>query len=173
MKKNVYLAIIGFSLVSLFTVGASAQSLNIDVNVGELKEIDDSNYKVQAYSVLRNSDGELISVVKTVATRYFDEPITSQFLDMLPVLKKGSMGDKNVEMLQSIVNSNYEKCYPESYTVLGYEQQCLSHHRATATSLSITDNQGENYEIFRGLNHSYVIKPDDVVSTYWTIIRSD
>ena len=83
MKEIICLAIIGFSLVSLFTVGASAQSLHVDVNVGDLKEIEESNYKVQAYSVLRNSDGELISVVKTVATRYLDKPVTNQFLDTL------------------------------------------------------------------------------------------
>ena len=165
MKEIICLAIIGFSLVSLFTVGASAQSLHVDVNVGDLKEIEESNYKVQAYSVLRNSDGELISVVKTVATRYLDKPVTNQFLDTLPVLKKGSIGDKNVEMLQSVVSSKYEKCLPESYVVLGYEQECLSHHRAQTTILSVTFNQGEDYEIFKGLNHSYIVKPDDAVTT--------
>ena len=32
---------------------------------------------------------------------------------------------------------------------------------------------GDRFEIFRGLNHSYTVKPGDSVTSYWTIIRSD
>ena len=37
----------------------------------------------------------------------------------------------------------------------------------------LTDENGERFEIFRGLNHSYTVKPSDSVTSFWTIIRSD
>jgi len=35
------------------------------------------------------------------------------------------------------------------------------------------NSEGQTYELFRGLNHSYSVKPLDTVTSYWTIIRSD
>ena len=59
------------------------------------------------------------------------------------------------------------------YQVPGYEEQCNWHHRAYVTSLGINNEKGERFEIFRGLNHSYVVKPSDSVTSFSTIIRSD
>tara|TARA_Y100000590_G_scaffold185628_1_gene211557 strand:- start:15919 stop:16440 length:522 start_codon:yes stop_codon:yes gene_type:complete len=173
MKKILLLTILGLSIISIFTVSASAQSLYVDANIGDMKKIDDSKYKAQAYSVLRNSNGELISVVKTVATRYLDEPITDEFLDTVPVMKKGIVGSKNVEMHQVAVEYNFEKCLTQVFEVPGYSEQCAWYHRAFSTMLAVTDETGESYEIFRGLNNSYIVTPLDTVTSYWTIIRSD
>tara|TARA_Y100000590_G_scaffold463808_1_gene631527 strand:+ start:2446 stop:2967 length:522 start_codon:yes stop_codon:yes gene_type:complete len=173
MKKIILLAIIGLSFVSLFTVSASAQSLYVEAHAGDLKKIKDSKYKAQAYSTLRNSDGELISVVKTVATRFLEKNITDQFLDTLPILKKGTVSGKNVEMHQVTVDYNYDKCLSDVYSVPGYSEQCNWYHRAYVTSLAVSDNMGERQELFRGLNHSYMVKPSDLVTSHWTIIRSD
>ena len=115
----------------------------------------------------------MISVVKTEASRYLPNPITDQFIDTLPIMKEGIFNSKSIEMRQVEVNYNYEKCITEMYQVPGYEEQCNWYHRAYVTSLGVNNDKGERFEIFRGLNHSYTIKPGDTVTSFWTIIRSD
>ena len=173
MKKLSLLIILAFGLTVVFVTSANAEVLNVEVDAaGGLKKIDDSKYKATAISVLRNSDGELISVIKTTATRYLDKSITDEFIDTLPVMKKGTLNGKNLEMTQIAIDYDYAKCLTELYEVPGYTEQCNWYHRATATILGV-NSEGQSYELFRGLNHSYSIKPLDTVTSYWTIIRSD
>ena len=173
MKKIALLIILAFGLTVVFVTSANAEVLNVEVDTaGGLKKIDDSNYKASAISVLRNSDGELLSVIKTSATRYLDKSITDEYIDTLPVMKKGTLNGKNLEMTQIAIDYDYAKCLTELYDVPGYTEQCNWYHRATATILGV-NSEGQSYELFRGLNHSYSIKPLDTVTSYWTIIRSD
>ena len=174
MRKIVLLMILAFGFTVVFATSANAEVLNVEVNTaGGLKKIDDSKYKASAISVLRNSDGELLSVIKTSATRYLDKSITDEYIDTLPVMKKGILNGKNLEMTQVTLNYDYTKCLTELYEVPGYTEQCNWYHRATATILGVTDETGKQFELFRGLNHSYSVKPLDSVTSYWTIIRSD
>ena len=174
MRKIVLLMILAFGFTVVFATSANAEVLNVEVNTaGGLKKIDDSKYKASAISVLRNSDGELLSVIKTSATRYLDKSITDEYIDTLPVMKKGILNGKNLEMIQVTLNYDYTKCLTELYEVPGYTEQCNWYHRATATILGVTDETGKQFELFRGLNHSYSVKPLDTVTSYWTIIRSD
>ena len=174
MKKIALLIILAFGSSVVFVTSADAEILNVEVDTaGGLKKIDDSKYKASAISILRNSDGELLSVVKTSATRYLDKSVTDEFIDTLPVMKKGILNGKNLEMTQIAIDYDYAKCLTELYDVPGYTEQCNWYHRATATILGITDPEGQKYEIFRGLNHSYSVKPLDTVTSFWTIIRSD
>ena len=171
--KKLAILIICLAVFSVFSVNAFAQSLYVDVSEGKLIKIKDSKYVASAINVLRNSDGDLISVVKTDASRYLLDPKTDQFLDMYPIFKEGVLNGKNIEMRQISVEYNYQECIQEMYDVPGYSDQCDWYHRAHVTSLGITDNVGEPFEIFRGLNHSYIVKPEDTVTSFWTIIRSD
>tara|TARA_B100000029_G_scaffold190855_1_gene188718 strand:+ start:42 stop:566 length:525 start_codon:yes stop_codon:yes gene_type:complete len=174
MRKIVLLIILAFGFSVVFVTSANAEILNVEVNTaGGLKKIDDSKYKASAVSVLRNSDGELVSVIKTSATRYLDKSVTDEYIDTLPVMKKGILNGKNLEMTQVTLNYDYAKCLTELYEVPGYTEQCNWYHRATATILGVTDETGKQFELFRGLNHSYSVKPLDSVTSYWTIIRSD
>jgi len=173
MKKLSLLMILAFGFTVVFVTSANAEVLNVEMDTaGGLKKIDDSKYKASAISVLRNSDGELVSVIKTTATRYLDKSITDDFIDTLPVMKKGTLNGKNLEMTQVALDYDYTKCLTEMYEVPGYTEQCNWYHRATATILGV-NSEGQSYELFRGLNHSYSIKPLDTVTSYWTIIRSD
>ena len=173
MKKIIFLLILAFGFGYVFVTSADAEMLDIDVGTsGDLKKINDSKYKATAISVLRDSDGQLLSVIKTSATRYLDKSITDEFIDTLPVIKKGIFNGKNLEMTQVTLDYDYEKCLTEVYDVAGYTEQCNWYHRATATILGV-NSEGQSYELFRGLNHSYSIKPLDTVTSYWTIIRSD
>jgi len=171
--KKLAILIICLAVFSVFSVNAFAQSLYVDVSEGELIKIKDSKYVASSINVLRNSNGDLISVVKTDASRYLLDPKTDQFLDMYPIFKEGVLNGKNIEMRQISVEYNYQECIQEMYDVPGYSEQCNWYHRAHVTSLGITDNVGEPFEIFRGLNHSYIVKPEDTVTSFWTIIRSD
>ena len=171
--KKLAILIICLAVFSVFSVNAFAQSLYVDVSEGELIKIKDSKYVASSINVLRNSNGDLISVVKTDASRYLLDPKTDQFLDMYPIFKEGILNEKNIEMRQISVEYNYQDCIQEMYDVPGYSEQCNWYHRAHVTSLGITDNVGEPFEIFRGLNHSYIVKPEDTVTSFWTIIRSD
>ena len=174
MRKIVLLIILAFGFSVVFVTSANAEVLTVEIDTaGGLKKIDDSKYKASAISVLRNSDGELLSVIKTSATRYLDKSITDEYIDTLPVMKKGILNGKNLEMTQVTLNYDYTKCLTELYEVPGYTEQCNWYHRATATILGVTDETGKQFELFRGLNHSYSVKPLDTVTSYWTIIRSD
>jgi len=174
MRKIVLLMILAFGFSVVFVTSANAEILNVEVDTaGGLKKIDDSKYKASAISVLRNSDGELLSVIKTSATRYLDKSVTDEYIDTLPIMKKGILNGKNLEMTQVTLNYDYAKCLTELYEVPGYTEQCNWYHRATATILGVTDETGKQFELFRGLNHSYSVKPLDSVTSYWTIIRSD
>ena len=173
MKKLSLLMILAFGFTVVFVTSANAEVLNVEMDTaGGLKKIDDSKYKASAISVLRNSDGELVSVIKTTATRYLDKSITDDFIDTLPVMKKGTLNGKNLEMTQVALDYDYTKCLTEMYEVPGYTEQCNWYHRATATILGV-NSEGQSYELFRGLNHSYSVKPLDTVTSFWTIIRSD
>tara|TARA_Y100001936_G_scaffold102756_1_gene101102 strand:+ start:310 stop:828 length:519 start_codon:yes stop_codon:yes gene_type:complete len=171
--KYLILSIISISLISVFSVSAFGQSLYLNPDDDNLIKIEDSKYFASSINVLRNSNGELISVVKTEASKYLPNPVTDQFIDTLPIMKEGIFNEKNIEMRQVKVNYNYEKCLTEIYQVPGYADQCNWYHRAYVTSLGINNDKGENFEIFRGLNHSYTVKPSDSVTSFWTIIRSD
>ena len=111
--------------------------------------------------------------MKTDASKYLPNPITDQFLDAQTIQKEGILNGKNIEMRQISVDYDYQNCITETYQIPGYSEQCNWYHRAHVTSLGITDNVGEPFEIFRGLNHSYIVKPEDTVTSFWTIIRSD
>ena len=173
MRKIALLTILAFGVTVVFVTSANAEVLNVEIDAaGGLKKIDDSKYKATAVSVLRNSDGELVSVIKTTATRYLDKSITDEFIDTLPVMKKGTLNGKNLEMTQVSLDYDYTKCLTELYEAPGYTEQCNWYHRATVTILGV-NSEGQTYELFRGLNHSYSVKPLDTVTSYWTIIRSD
>ena len=171
--KHLILIAIAISLASVFSVNAFGQSLYVNPDEDNLIKIKDSKYFASSINVLRNSNGELISVVKTEASRYLPNPITDQFIDTLPIMKEGIFNSKSIEMRQVEVNYNYEKCITEMYQVPGYEEQCNWYHRAYVTSLGVNNDKGERFEIFRGLNHSYTVKLSDSVTSFWTIIRSD
>ena len=173
IMKHLILIAIAISLASVFSVNAFGQSLYVNPDEDNLIKIKDSKYFASSINVLRNSNGELISVVKTEASRYLPNPITDQFIDTLPIMKEGIFNSKSIEMRQVEVNYNYEKCITEMYQVPGYADQCNWYHRAYVTSLGINNDKGERFEIFRGLNHSYTVKPSDSVTSFWTIIRSN
>ena len=171
--KNLVVLIVCLSVFSIFSVSAFGQSLYVNPNDDNLKNIENSKYLASSINVLRNSNGDLVSVVKTEASKFLPYPITDQFLDTLPIVKEGIISERNIQMRQISVDYDYQNCISEMYDVPGYTEQCNWYHRAYVTSLGITNDVGERFEIFRGLNHSYTVKPGDSVTSFWTIITND
>jgi len=161
--------------VPIFISQVYAQSLYVDVTVGDMDKIEESKYIASGVSVLRNSDGELISVVRVDATRYLDDPIIDKFLKSDPdyLIKQGTINGQRVSLHKVEVDYYNPECLDRIYEVPGYNDECNWYHRAFVTTLGITDEQGESHMVFRGLNHVYTVKSLNDVATIWHIITKD
>ena len=149
-----------------------AQTLYVDSRIGDMAKIDESKYKATGVSILRNSDGGLISVSRVDATRYLDDPIVDRFLKSNPdfLIKQGTINGEKVSLHEIEVDYNNPECLTKTFQVPGYSDPCEYYHRAFVTILGINDDKGESHTIFRGLNHAYTVKSLDDVTTIWHII---
>ena len=175
MKKITFTIIFMVLIIPLFLVNVHGQTLQVDANLGDMREIEESKYKATGISVLRNSNGELISVVRVDASRYLDDPIIDVYLKSDPenLVKEGSINGKKVSMYRVVANYSYTECLDEiDYDVPGYNKLCNWYHRATTTFLGVTD-EAFNYNIFRGLNHAFTVQQGDQVTTFWNILTRD
>ena len=174
MKKIHVVILVIVLIVPICISQVYAQTLYVDARIGDMDKIGESKYRASGVSVLRNSDGELISVIRVDATRYFNNPVVDRFLNSNPdfVIKQGTVNGEKVSLHEVEIDYFNPECLEKVFDVQGYNDECNWYHRATATILGITDGIGEKYELFRGLNHSYSVKPLDSVTSYWTIIRS-
>ncbi len=175
MKKIHILLLVMVLIVPICISQVYAQSLYVDVTVGDMDKIEESKYIASGVSVLRNSDGELISVVRVDATRYFDDPIVDKFLKSDPdyLIKQGTINGERISLHEVEVDYYNPECLDRIFEVPGYNDECNWYHRAFVTMLGINDEQGESYTIFRGLNHVYTVKSLDDVTTTWHIITKD
>ena len=176
IKKLKYPILLSFLLITISITTAHAQTLAVDVSVGDMEEIEKSKYKTTGVSVVRNSDGELISVIRVDASRYLEHPIIDEFLNADPknLVKEGMINDQKVKMYNIIAEYEYPECLSELYAVPGYDESCNWYHRAFVSMLGVSDeDEGLNYTIFRGLNHAFTIRQLDQVTTFWTIFSND
>ena len=174
MKKMHIVLLVTVLIIPIFVSHVYAQTLYVDSRIGDMDKIDESKYRATGVSILRNSDGELISVARVDATRYLDDPIVDKFLKSNPdfLIKQGTVNGERVSLHEIEANYLYPECLEEVFDVIGYKNECAWYHRAYVTSLGI-NRDDERFEIFRGLNHSYTVKPSDSVTSFWTIIRSN
>ena len=176
MEKIRYFIFVIILLVPVSISTAYAQSLYVDARVGDMNEIDDSKYSATAVSIVRNADGELISVVRIDATRYLADPIVDEFLNSNPdmLIKTGVVDKQKVNLYRTIAEYNNPECLERLFDVSGYDNKCEWYHRAFVTMLGVNkDDTGEKFTIFRGLNHGFVVKPLYDVTTIWDIITKD
>tara|TARA_B100000029_G_scaffold335242_1_gene327364 strand:+ start:274 stop:798 length:525 start_codon:yes stop_codon:yes gene_type:complete len=174
MKKIILIIVFSASIISLNGIMANAQVLNVDARIGDMNDIDESKYLATGITVTRNSNGELISVTRADATRYLESPIIDTFLesDQKYLIKKGIINGEKVKMYQVDVEYYVPECLTAVFQVPGYDEECDWYHRAFVTMLGV-DDEGERVDIFRGLNHVFVIKSSDEVTTHWTILTKD
>ena len=112
--------------VPIFISQVYAQSLYVDVTVGDMDKIEESKYIASGVSVLRNSDGELISVVRVDATRYLDDPIVDEFLKSDPdyLIKQGTINGQRVSLHEVEVEYYNPECLDRIFDVPGYNDEC-------------------------------------------------
>jgi hypothetical protein len=171
--KKIHLLFLAMILVVPICISqVYAQSLYVDVSVGDMDPIEESKYIATGISVLRNSDGGLISVVRVDATRYLNDPVVDRFLKSNPdyLIKQGTINGERVSLHKVEVDYNNPECLTNLYQIPGYSDPCEYYHRAFVTMLGINDEEGESHTIFRGLNHVYTVKSLDDVTTIWHII---
>lgn len=171
--KKIHLLFLAMILVVPICISqVYAQSLYVDVSVGDMDPIEESKYRATGISVLRNSDGGLISVVRVDATRYLNDPVVDRFLKSNPdyLIKQGTINGERVSLHKVEVDYNNPECLTNLYQIPGYSDPCEYYHRAFVTMLGINDEEGESHTIFRGLNHVYTVKSLDDVTTIWHII---
>ena len=172
MKKIHILLLLTILVIPICVSQVYAQTLYVDSRIGDMDKIDESKYRATGVSILRNSDGELISVVRVDATRYLDDPIVDRFLKSNPdfLIKQGTVNGERVSLHKVEVDYNNPECLTDVFQVPGYSNPCEYYHRAYVTMLGINDDRGESHTIFRGLNHVYTVKSLDDVTTIWHII---
>ena len=175
MKKIHILILVMVFLIPICISQVYAQSLYVDVTVGDMAKIEKSKYIASGVSILRNSDGGLVSVVRVDATRYLDDPIIDEFLKSNPnyLIKQGTINGKEVKLHEIEAEYSYPKCLEKVFEVVGYNDECHWYHRAYVTMLGINDEKGESHTIFRGLNHVFTVKALDTLTTTWHIITKD
>ncbi|MBC8250505.1 MAG: hypothetical protein H8E89_02820 [Candidatus Nitrosopelagicus sp.] len=157
-------------------IDAFAQLLNTEAYLGDLKDIENSKYRASAVSVVRNANGELISLVKIDAYRYLDKPILDEFLNSKPeyLVKQGNLDGQDVNLYHVKIEYHNQKCSDKTLPeVPGFSDKCNWYHRGFSTLLGVTDTDGIEHIIFRGLNHVETIKSEYNIEVFWNIITRE
>ena len=175
MKKIQIVLVLSLFMISIYISQADA-TLYVDVSIADMDKIKDSKYKASAVSIIRNAEGELMSVVRVEASRYLDDPIVDEFLNSDPgmVMKTGLLNNEKLTLYRTIALYDNPQCLEKQFDVPGYNNECDWYHRAFVTMLGVTeDDTGEQFTIFRGLNHGFVVKPLYDIITIWDIITKN
>ena len=167
MKIKILYIILFLIFTIPFSISIVNAQLYVDVSIGDMDDIDESKYRAAGLSVVRNAEGELISVVRVDATRYLDDPIVDEFLNSDPknMIKTGMIQEQSVSLYRIEAVYNNPECLPELFEVPGYDDRCNWYHRAFVTMLGVNDPDGESHTIVRGFNHGFTVKPWEVVTT--------
>jgi hypothetical protein len=176
MKKITYFFILMILIIPFSGTNVFAQVLYTEAYVGELKDIEDSKYIASAVTVIRNANGELISLTKTDASRYLDDDILDVFLNSKPeyLVKQGKLNEQDVSLYNVKVEYTNQKCSTEEMPeVPGFNDVCNWYHRAFSTILGVTDTDGVEHIVFRGLNHVETVKSEWDVTIFWNIFTRD
>ena len=175
MKSCLILLLFVMMIIPIFSVTVNAETLYIDASVGKMKDIRESKYLASAITIVRNSDGGLISVVKADATRYLDDSIIDRYLNYNSenLVKSGIVDGEIVKMYQIKIEYDNPKCAEETFLVPGFIDECNWKNRAFVSMLGVNDEKNETHEIFRGLNHAFTVKSLDQVTSFWTILVKD
>ena len=157
--KRFTIGLLGVIFVTL--IAGSIQSISADhlePGQGIFKEESEvelvttygSNYQIYLLTVLRNGDGQLISVTETTEIgAYLPHKVTDHVFDTL-------MGKKEIVTIDNI---KYEKV-----------QSLFSLKAKSPVSYSMMFLKIEIH-IFQVLVPSIILEPDDVITQQWTILR--
>ena len=175
MKKN-YAIIFVVLIIPVLVSTVNAQTLQVDVDLDELKDIEESKYKASGITTIRNIEGELISVVRVDASRYLDDPIIDQYLvtdnPYVSLVKRGMLGADTISHYRVVVDYMNPVCSEGLFDNPGFNDKC-DWYQAVFSTLFMIEHEGMEYQMFRGLNHNFIVKSGYDLTTYWDIFSRD
>jgi hypothetical protein len=176
--KKIYAIIFVILIIPVLVSTVNAQTLHVDVHVGDLKDIKESKYKASGVTITRNAEGELISVVRVDAARYLDHPIVDEYLmtenPNITLVKKGMLAKDTVTHYRVVAEYVNPNCSEISFDVPGFNDKCDWYQSVFSTIFIIIDEEEEKeHTVFRGLNHNFIVKSGYDTTTYWDIFTRD
>ena len=174
--KKIYAVIFVVLIIPVLVSTVNAQTLQVDVNLDELKDIEESKYKASGITTIRNTEGELISVVRVDASRYLDNPIIDQYLiseePSVSLVKRGMLGADTISHYRVVVDYLNPVCSETLFEIPGFNDEC-DWYQAVFSTLFMIEYEGMEYQMFRGLNHNFIVKSGYDLTTYWDIFSRD
>ena len=174
--KKIYAIIFVVLIIPVLVSTVNAQILQVDVDLDELKDIEESKYKASGITTIRNIEGELISVVRVDASRYLDDPIIDQYLvtdnPYVSLVKRGMLGADTISHYRVVVDYMNPVCSEGLFENPGFNDKCDWYQSVFSTLFMIADEEVE-YTIFRGLNHNFIVKSGYDIITYWDVFTRD
>ena len=174
--KKIYIVIFLVLIIPVLVSTVNAQTLHVDVHVGDLKDIEESKYKASGVTISRNAEGELISVVRVDASRYLDDPIIDQYLvtdnPSVSLVKRGMLGADTISHYRVVVDYMNPLCSETLFEIPGFNDEC-DWYQAVFSTLFMIEHEGMEYQMFRGLNHNFIVKSGYDLTTYWDIFSRD
>ena len=174
--KKIYAVIFVVLIIPVLVSTVNAQTLQVDVDLDELKDIEESKYKASGITTIRNIEGELISVVRVDASRYLDNSIIDQYLiseePSVSLVKRGMLGADTISHYRVIVDYMNPLCSETLFEIPGFNDKC-DWYQAVFSTLFMIEYEGMEYQMFRGLNHNFIVKSGYDLTTYWDIFSRD
>ena len=174
--KKIYAVIFVVLIIPVLVSTVNAQTLQVDVNLDELKDIEESKYKASGITTIRNIEGELISVVRVDASRYLDNPIIDQYLiseePSVSLVKRGMLGADTISHYRVVVDYMNPLCSETLFEIPGFNDEC-DWYQAVFSTLFMIEHEGIEYQMFRGLNHNFIVKSGYDLTTYWDVFSRD
>ena len=126
--------------------------------------------------VQSNIEGELISVVRVDASKYLDDPIIDQYLvtenPSVSLVKRGMLGADTISHYRIVVDYMNPVCSEALFEIPGFNDEC-DWYQAVFSTLFMIEHEGMEYQMFRGLNHNFIVKSGYDLTTYWDIFSRD
>ena len=174
--KKIYAIIFVVLIIPVLVSTVNAQTLQVDVDLDELKDIEESKYKASGITTIRNIEGELISVVRVDASKYLDDPIIDQYLvtenPSVSLVKRGMLGADTISHYRVVVDYMNPVCSETFFEIPGFNDEC-DWYQAVFSTLFMIEHEGMEYQMFRGLNHNFIVKSGYDLTTYWDIFSRD
>jgi len=174
--KKIYAIIFVVLIIPVLVSTVNAQMLQVNVDLDELKDIEESKYKASGITTIRNIEGELISVVRVDASKYLDDPIIDQYLvtenPSVSLVKRGMLGADTISHYRVVVDYMNPVCSEGLFENPGFNDKC-DWYQAVFSTLFMIEHEGMEYQMFRGLNHNFIVKSGYDLTTYWDIFSRD
>ena len=123
----------------------------------------DSEYLIHLQAIVRNAQGQLISVTETSDGKYLAHEITDTLFDKMP-------GKKEIVIID---NMKYQKMHlTQIHDVQDWTLDGILHDDVhTAWYINFSFGQDEWHIAFATATSNLSLEEDDVVTIHWTILR--